>query len=968
MLPLCRPARIAVLAIACIVPALASRTPAMAQDAPAVVLFEDPALSADRLHYPVIIAGGRGYRILCSSQADEESVIHGLGFTTVSTIMSAVDPAIVAAAPSDNPKLCPTGPTYTIKVFAAEGPGGLKHYLQFPADFNSPAFADRLYVPGCLGLVQALKLDLSTAQNADPTPFFVGKIHEISCLNGEDIPTIPDSFTDWCIKGDRTPAETATVMALLDATPGGITALGSASACASAETFLRQITTLNLNGKGVQSLAPLSVLPQLTSLSLASNEITDIGPLEKLATLAFLDLRSNKVANLTTLSRLTSLTRLTLSDNNITDIRAISALTLLTNLALDNNAVADLTPLQFLSALSTLSLAGNGLTGAMLEPLTALGALTSLDLSNNQIEDFEHLGALPSVLDIDLTGNPIVSSGGQSFLDLCILHRDAATPYGQTIRTILDLNGGGTCQAGSDAVMATTSLDLSSKIISDIRPLAVLTHLTNLNLASNAITDISPLSGLTQITELTLTDNGITDIRPLAPLKSLISFDASGNPVALPDFLSACLMRNHQDFLSHEQQVEVDAMLGVSGQSNCKLAVDDLSQRKFADFRNRGLTSLAYFKLMHDLEAIDLSGNGLNDVAGLQSLPALTRIIVRDNNIASVNSFRPMRGLEQMFVDGNPLASLVGIQDLSKLKRLHFSNTNVRSVIQLADLPLLETAEMRNLPLSFANFREYCIVNRFDPISLGAVRSFMLAVEARLDAAHVDRNDCAAAEAWVMAQTVLTLNKKQISDLAPIVFFTALKELHLFDNLVSDVTPVASLRNLQKLNLAKNRVAAMPRLASTGLRELYLNDNLVTDVGLLTNLHALTTITLRDNRVGNPAPLAALPALSTIDLRGNRIVAVELALPIAPKSYLGDNPVCQLIIAIGATPTHPLRPFVPIIDAACKRVPLPVLHDIGILHGDLTVLQPEIPSVNCGSPGAICPQIHIRPFGGVVNQ
>ena len=162
----------------------------------------------------------------------------------------------MAARPDENPKLCPTGPAFPIKVFAADGPGGLVHYLQFPVDFGSPAFADRLYVPGCLGLVQALGLDLSTALAADPTPFFVGKIHEISCLNGEDIPTVPDSFADWCLKGDRTPAETATVMALLDATPVGITALGNASACASAETFLSAITTLNLNGKGVQSLAP----------------------------------------------------------------------------------------------------------------------------------------------------------------------------------------------------------------------------------------------------------------------------------------------------------------------------------------------------------------------------------------------------------------------------------------------------------------------------------------------------------------------------------------------------------------------------------------------------------------------------------------------------------------------------------------------------------------------------------------
>ena len=133
MMSFCRPARIAAMALALALPALGAATQAIAQDAPAVVLFEDPALSADRLHYPVMIAGGRGYRILCASQADEESVIHGLGFTTVSTIMSAVDPAIVAAAPGDNPKLCPTGPTYTIKVFA--GPRDDPFFIDLEAAF-----------------------------------------------------------------------------------------------------------------------------------------------------------------------------------------------------------------------------------------------------------------------------------------------------------------------------------------------------------------------------------------------------------------------------------------------------------------------------------------------------------------------------------------------------------------------------------------------------------------------------------------------------------------------------------------------------------------------------------------------------------------------------------------------------------------------------------------------------------------
>lgn len=924
--------------------------PALGQSAPRVVLFEDPALGADRLHYPLLISGERGYRIRCATQADEEAVIRGLGFATVpSTILTAVDPAIAAAAPGENPLLCPTGPDFAIKIFAAQGPQGLTHYLQFPAGFGAQGFADRLYVPGCLGLVEALGLDLTTAVAADPTPFFPGKIHTIACLAGAPLPFTPNSFTDWCVDQGRSAAETATVMALLDASPGGISALGNPAACAAAESFFRAITTLNLNGKGVQSLAPLATLPHLTSLSLANNAITDISPLSRLTALGFLDLSGNQISNITALLPMSTLTRLTLSRNRISDIRTLAALSLLTSLTLDQNTIGDLAPLQFLQALTQLSLAANGLTGPMLEPLTALGQLTRLNLSDNRIASFEFLGALPSTLNIDLTGNPIAASGGQSFLDLCILNRDAATPFGQTIRILIELHGGGTCMVASNAILASTSLDLSGKIISDIRPLAPLTHLTNLNLSANAITDITALSGLLKLTALDLSDNAITDIRPVAPLLGLTRFTASGNPVELGDFVSACLMRGEPDLLTHDQTIEVDALLAASGQVKCQPAADDLAQRTILTIREVGLTTLDYFKVLRDVQSIDLSGNGLNDVVGLQGLPALTRIVARGNNIASLNSFRPIRGLEQLILDENPLNSLIGIGDLTKLKRVNVSNTNLRSVGLLGDLPLLENASLRNLALGYDSLREYCIVNRFDPIALGDVRPFMAAIESRLVADHVDPADCAAVEGWAGAQRVLSLNKQSILSVDPIIFFSNLEELHLFDNQIADARPIASLRLLTKLNLASNRLDSLPVFASVGMRELYLANNQIVDPSPLAPLSALVRIDLSSNRIPFMTPLVANGAASVIDLRRNMIAQAQLAdIPVLAVAYLGENPVCAFPNIF-----NPSFPFEAVVQA-CQRVP-PLVFLGGNRFTEFLLTQP--PEELC----VTCPEIRIRP-------
>ncbi|MER8799657.1 leucine-rich repeat domain-containing protein [Mesorhizobium sp. M0998] len=919
-------------------------------DEPKVVLFEDPALEANRLHYPLLISDGRGYRIRCKDQADEEAVIRGLGFATVpSEVLTAVDSAIAAADPAANPLLCPSGETYPIKVFAYDNGSGLIYYLQFPSDFGATTFSDRLYIPSCAPLVTELKLNLDQALNADPTPFFAGKIHTITCLSGAPLVNKPTTFAKWCIKGDRTPAETATVMAVLDSTPGGVSALGNPAACATAQTFLESITTLNLSGKGVQSLEPIAVLTNLTSLSIAgNNSIAELGPLAKLKTLTFLDISGNHVSNINALAPLIALTRADVSDNDITDIRALSALALLTNLTLDDNKIASLEPLQFLQALSILSIANNGLTGDMLDPLSALGGLTSLNLANNKIETFANLGSFPSTLAINLSGNPIVANGGQSFVDLCVLHRDAATPLGQTIRAMVELEGGGTCLVVGNKLLATTALDLSSKIVSDLRPLATLPQLTSLNLSNNAITDVSPLAGLTNLGTLNLSKNSIANVRPLAALSGLISLDLSDNPVQASDFLSACMMRNQTDFLTPAQTAEVNALLSISGKTVCGRAYDDLSSRQFADAKNRGLTSVSLFPVMGNLTSIDLSDNQLSDVSALSAVPGLTKLWIRNNQIPSIQGILQLRRLEQLNIDGNPLSNLIGIGMLNKLTKLYFSNTHVQSVTPLADLPLLEDAGMRNLPLQYASFAEYCIVYRFDSIALGDARGFMAALDSRMQADHVDSADCSAAQNWAQSLTSLTLNKKSIIAVNPVVHFRALGELNLFDNVITDASPIASLTGLQKLNLATNRLSAIPRFGSSGLKYIYLNDNQITNVGNLSNMPALSDIDLRNNRVFDALPLGSLPALSVVDLRGNRIENFASVHPVIGKTYLGNNPICSFP-----------QPLLPQVAEACNREPWRIFDGNIHLH-DAIAVQPSVicPRPNCLQLIIVGPQIH----------
>jgi Leucine-rich repeat (LRR) protein len=77
--------------------------------------------------------------------------------------------------------------------------------------------------------------------------------------------------------------------------------------------------------------------------------------------------------------------------------------------------------------------------------------------------------------------------------------------------------------------------------LSDISPLAGLTHLTHLSLKNNSVSDISALAGLTDLYWLELNDNNISDISPLVGSSGLASgvdgslIDIRYNPIDCDD-------------------------------------------------------------------------------------------------------------------------------------------------------------------------------------------------------------------------------------------------------------------------------------------------------------------------------------------------------------------------------------------------------------------------------------------------
>ena len=126
----------------------------------------------------------------------------------------------------------------------------------------------------------------------------------------------------------------------------------------------------------------------------------------------------------------------------------------------------------------------------------------------------------------------------QVFMDACKSIKGQAadaspetTRAKATVKAIIDVAGGTTCEDSAKAAAALTELDISGKELTEISAVAFLRNLTTLNISNNKVSDISAVKGLTKLTKLNLAQNTVTDISAVAALTALDTLNISKNSV-----------------------------------------------------------------------------------------------------------------------------------------------------------------------------------------------------------------------------------------------------------------------------------------------------------------------------------------------------------------------------------------------------------------------------------------------------
>ncbi|KAG5981920.1 hypothetical protein E4U55_002539 [Claviceps digitariae] len=175
-------------------------------------------------------------------------------------------------------------------------------------------------------------------------------------------------------------------------------------------------------------------------------------------------------------------------------------------------------------------------------------------------------------------------------------------------------------------------LDLYDNLISHMRGLDDLKHLTSLDLSFNKIKHIKNISHMTELKDLFLVANKISRIEGLETFEKLTSLELGSN-------------------------------------------------------RIRELKNLDNLK---NLKELWVAKNKITELTGLGGLPNIRLLSIQSNRIRDLSPLKDIPGLEELYISHNMLDNLEGIENNINLKILDISNNQVSSLKGLEGLANLE--------------------------------------------------------------------------------------------------------------------------------------------------------------------------------------------------------------------------------------------------------------------------------------
>ncbi|MBC1594782.1 LapB repeat-containing protein [Listeria seeligeri] len=203
-----------------------------------------------------------------------------------------------------------------------------------------------------------------------------------------------------------------------------------------------------------------------------------------------------------------------------------------------------------------------------------------------------------------------------------------------------------------------TTLDASSKNITDVTGINELTNLTSINLSENQLTSIAPITGLSALSIINLSDNLLNsvDLTSAQNLPNLSSLNLSDNPtitkisiVDQPKLATVdATISNGQNSLLKEINLSNLPVLTLAGKNFSNLV-------NFSSYSTE-LTTVNLASLPK-IGTVDLSSNNITDI-NIQDMIIVNYINLETNKISDINNLVNLPALTNLQIGTNQLSVL----------------------------------------------------------------------------------------------------------------------------------------------------------------------------------------------------------------------------------------------------------------------------------------------------------------------
>ncbi|KAI4242288.1 MAG: hypothetical protein LQ352_007272 [Teloschistes flavicans] len=229
-------------------------------------------------------------------------------------------------------------------------------------------------------------------------------------------------------------------------------------------------------------------------------------------------------------------------------------------------------------------------------------------------------------------------------------------------------------------------LDLYDNLISHIRGLDHLVHLTSLDLSFNKIKHIKNLAHLKELKDLYFVQNRIQKIENLEALNQLRNLELAANRIR-----------------------EIENLNGLTSLEELWLGKNKITELKVLHRSDVGYPTdgLQNLSSLVNLKILSIQSNRLPAITGLESLVNLEELYISHNALTEVSGLEHNHKLRVLDISNNRISHLTNIKHLQALEELWASSNSLSSFDEmekeLADKKVLDTVYFEHNPLQTKN-------------------------------------------------------------------------------------------------------------------------------------------------------------------------------------------------------------------------------------------------------------------------